>query len=98
MKLEDLSAKLEALQKEIDCLRAEADIRRLQARYMFLCDTPCPEAGAGDDAERINRILHLYTQDAIWEGVGPYYANHFGPTVGKTALPDPFHGFSTTHH
>ncbi len=93
MKLEDLSAKLEALQKEIDCLRAEADIRRLQARYMFLCDTPCPEAGAEDDAERINRILDLYTEDAIWEGVGAYYDNQFGRSVGKAAIREHFEGF-----
>ncbi len=93
MKLEDLSAKLEALQKEIDCLRAEADIRRLQARYMFLCDTPSPEAGAEDDAERINRILDLYTEDAIWEGVGAYYDNQFGRSVGKAAIREHFEGF-----
>src|SRR5260370_24890351 len=93
MKLEDRAAKLEALQKEIDCLRAEADIRRLQARYMFLCDTPCPEAGAEDDAERINRILDLYTEDAIWEGVGAYYDNQVGRSVGKAAIPAPFRRF-----
>src|SRR5260370_31265753 len=93
MKLEALSAKLEGLRKEIDCLGAEADIRRLQARYMFLCDTPCPEAGAEDDAERINRILDLYTEDAIWEGVGAYYDNQFGRSVGKAAIREHFEGF-----
>src|SRR5260370_23911467 len=86
MKLEDLSAKLEALQKEIDCLRAEADIRRLQARYMFLCDTPCPEAGAEGHAERIKSILYLYTQGAILVGAGAYYCNQFCRSVGPAAI------------
>jgi ketosteroid isomerase-like protein len=93
MKLEDLSTKLDALQTEVTVLRAEADIRRLQARYMFLCDTPCPEAGVEDDAERVSRILDLYTEDAIWEGVGSYYDNQFGRSVGKAAIRRHFEGF-----
>jgi len=93
MKLEDLSTKLDALQKQVEVLRAEADIRRLQGRYMFLCDTPCPEADAVDDAERINRIIDLYTEDAIWEGVGAYYDNQFGRSVGKAAIRKHFEGF-----
>jgi hypothetical protein len=67
-------------------LEAEADIRRVQARYMFLCDTPCPEAGVENDAQRVERILELYTEDAVWEGVGAYYDNQFGRRVGKAAL------------
>ena len=93
MTLEDLSARLDALQNEVHVLRAEADIRRLQTRYMFLCDTPCPEAGVDDDAERINRILDLYTEDAIWEGVGAYYDNQFGRSVGKAAIRKHFEAF-----
>jgi hypothetical protein len=62
-------------------LEAEADIRRVQARYMFLCDTPCPEAGVENDAQRVERILELYTEDAVWEGVGAYYDNQFGRRV-----------------
>lgn len=34
---------LEALTERVEALEAEADIRHVQARYMFLCDTPCPE-------------------------------------------------------
>jgi SnoaL-like domain len=93
MKLEDLSAKLDMLQKEVEVLRAEADIRRLQTRYMFLCDTPCPEAGVESDAERIELILDLYTEDAVWEGVGSYYDNQFGRSVGKAALRKHFEAF-----
>lgn len=86
-------ATLESLIKRIEVLEAEADIRRLEARYMFLCDTPCPEFGVEDDAQRIEKILELYTEDAIWEGVGEYYNNQFGRMVGKDALRKHFQNF-----
>jgi ketosteroid isomerase-like protein len=81
------------LSAQVECLTAEADIRKIQARYMFLCDTPCPEAGADDDAERINRIVGLYTEDAVWEGVGSYYDNQFGRSVGRDAIRKHFEAF-----
>ena len=90
---QDLLQSLQTLSARVETLEAEAEIRRVQARYMFLCDTPCPEAGAEDDAERINRIIDLYTEDAIWEGVGAYYDNQFGRSVGKAAIRKHFEGF-----
>jgi len=93
MDIEQLTSAVTALQSEVAALRAEADIRRIQARYMFLCDTPCPEAGVTDDNDRIERILDLYTEDAIWEGVGAYYDNQFGRAVGKAAIRKHFEGF-----
>lgn len=88
-----LASRLATLESEVSVLRAEADIRRVQARYMFLCDTPCPEADIANDAERIERILELYTEDAIWEGVGSYYDNQFGRAVGKQAIREHFQRF-----
>ncbi len=84
---------LESLVKRIEILEAEADIRRIQARYMFLCDTPNPEYGVTDDARRVELILALYTEDAVWEGVGEYYNNQFGRAVGKAALRKHFEAF-----
>jgi ketosteroid isomerase-like protein len=84
---------LAMLAERVEILEAEADIRRLQARYMFLCDTPCPEAGVENDAQRIERILDLYTEDAVWEGVGAFYDNQFGRRVGKAALREHFEAF-----
>ncbi len=84
---------LAGLVKRIEVLEAEADIRRLQARYMFLCDTPIPEYGVTDDAERVELILELYTEDAVWEGVGEYYTDQFGRMEGKDALRTHFQGF-----
>ncbi len=90
---DDLARQVAALAAQVDRLTAEADIRKVQARYMVLCDTPCPEAGVDDDAERIERIVDLYTEDAVWEGVGSYYDNQFGRSVGKDAIRKHFQGF-----
>ncbi len=81
------------LAARIEVLEAEAGIRRLQSRYMFLCDTPCPEFGVTSDDERIELILELYTEDAVWEGVGEYYTNQFGRLEGKQALREHFQRF-----
>lgn len=91
--IEQLSEKVRDLATRVEVLQAEADIRRIQARYMWLCDTPCPEAGVEDDAERIRRIVDLYTEDAVWEGVGDYYDNQFGRSVGQEAIRRHFEGF-----
>ncbi len=93
MNVDQLSARVEQLSNEVATLRAEADIRRVQARYMHLCDTPCPEAGVDDDAERIRRIVDLYTEDAVWEGVGSYYDNQFGRSAGHAAIRKHFEAF-----
>jgi ketosteroid isomerase-like protein len=81
------------LVERVRALEAEAEIRRLQARYMFLCDTPCPEFGVRDDAHRIELIMELYTDDAVWEGVGEYYDNQFGRAEGKAAVREHFEQF-----
>ncbi|WP_111510109.1 nuclear transport factor 2 family protein [Mycobacterium kyogaense] len=84
---------LAQLAARIRVLEAEADIRRLQARYMFLCDTPCPEFAVTDDSRRIELVLELYTDDAVWEGVGEYYENQFGRAEGKGELRQHFQRF-----
>lgn len=84
---------LAQLQQRIEVLEAEAEIRRVQARYMFLCDTHCPEFGVRNDAERIDLIMDLYSEDAVWEGVGDYYDNQFGRAEGKAAVREHFERF-----
>lgn len=84
---------LESLLRRVEILEAEAEIRRLQSRYMFLCDTPCPEPGVTSDAQRIDRIMELYTDDAVWEGVGEYYEGQFGRAEGAEAVRRHFEGF-----
>ncbi|WP_213571083.1 nuclear transport factor 2 family protein [Rhodococcus sp. USK13] len=84
---------LAALAARLDVLESEAEIRRIQSRYMFLCDTPCPEFAVRDDADRVDAVLDLYTDDAIWEGVGDYYADQFGAVQGTAALRAHFERF-----
>ncbi|MCG7602179.1 nuclear transport factor 2 family protein [Halomonas sp. McH1-25] len=86
-------ADLNSLIKRIEVLEAEAEIRRIQAHYMFLCDTPLPKPGLKSDAERIDCIMDLYTEDAIWEGVGSYYDNQFGRLEGAVAIRHHFEKF-----
>ncbi len=81
-----MNDELTELRRRVEVLEAEAEIRRVQARYMFLCDTPCPEYGVTDDDRRIDLILDLYAEDAVWEGVGEYYDGQFGRAVGKEAI------------
>jgi ketosteroid isomerase-like protein len=90
---EPAAESLAAIVARLERLEAEAEIRRVQARYMFLCDTPCPEPGVENDEQRIDRILELYTEDAVWEGVGSFYDNQFGRRVGKAALREHFRAF-----
>ncbi|ALG84971.1 nuclear transport factor 2 family protein [Gordonia phthalatica] len=85
--------RIDALVERVERLEAEADIRRLQARYMFLCDTPCPEFDVTDDTARIDRIMDLYAEDAVWEGVGEYYDGQFGRAEGKQAVREHFERF-----
>lgn len=84
---------VEQLLARVLVLEAEAEIRRLQARYMFLCDTPCPEPGIADDAGRIDAIMALYAPDAVWEGVGQYYDGQFGRAEGAPAIRAHFERF-----
>ncbi|MER5748876.1 nuclear transport factor 2 family protein [Streptomyces sp. NPDC002088] len=88
-----VEATIAQLAQRIEVLEAEAEIRRIQARYMFLCDTPCPEFGVRDDAHRIDLIMDLYSADAVWEGVGEYYDNQFGRAEGAAAIRRHFEGF-----
>lgn len=84
---------LAQLIQRVETLEAEAAVRRVQARYMMLCDTPCPEPGVRNPAERIDRIMELYTEDAIWEGVGEYYDGQFGRAEGQQAIREHFERF-----
>lgn len=49
------------------------------ARYTALCDVP-EEAGDGVP------LAGLFTDDAVWEGIGPQYARKFGRLTGPDAI------------
>ena len=84
---------ISSLVQRIDRLEAETAVRQIQMRYMALCDTPCPEFGVKSDADRIDLIMDLFADDAIWEGVGEYYDGQFGAAVGKPAIRQHFENF-----
>lgn len=83
--MEDVRAAIAELQQQVAFLQAEAEARRLIARYMFLCDSPLPEAGMPADA-RADAIGALFTDDAIWQGVGGAHGAQFGQHRGPTEI------------
>jgi len=84
---------IEALTLRIEKLEAANAVRNVQMRYMYLCDTPLPEYGVKDDAERVDLIMELYSEEAVWEGVGEYYDNQFGRAEGHEAVRRHFEAF-----
>ena len=64
-------------------LEAEAAIRRLAARYMRLCDEPEPD-------EPGLAFADLFTEGAIWEGLGDKAGKEFIRVVGRQKLLDWF--------
>ncbi|EEE02237.1 nuclear transport factor 2 family protein [Burkholderia multivorans] len=85
---------LDALARRVAALEAERAVRATIARYMALCDVP---EAAGDGPA----LDALFTPDAVWEGIGPQYAQKFGRLEGPAAIvamlrrylpPDPHFG------
>ncbi|MGE8470380.1 nuclear transport factor 2 family protein [Paraburkholderia hospita] len=70
---------IEALLARVASLEAENAVRKTIARYMALCDVP---SGALDS----ETLAALFTQDAIWEGIGPQYTQKFGHLRGHEAI------------
>ncbi|WP_175869895.1 nuclear transport factor 2 family protein [Burkholderia sp. BCC0397] len=72
-------AAIDALAQRVAALDAERAVRATLTRYMALCDVP-EDAGAGPS------LADLFTADAVWEGVGPQYAQKFGRLEGTAAI------------
>ncbi|MGU7774398.1 nuclear transport factor 2 family protein [Burkholderia sp. MR1-5-21] len=66
---------LAALAARIAILDAERAVRATMTRYMALCDVP-EDAGSGP------ALAGLFADDAVWEGIGPQYAQKFGRLQG----------------
>ncbi|MBP0589800.1 nuclear transport factor 2 family protein [Paraburkholderia sp. LEh10] len=73
------AATLDALHARIAALEAERAVRETIARYMALCDVP---SGALDGES----LAALFTQDAVWEGIGPQYTQKFGRLQGSADI------------
>jgi len=80
-----LESTLAALQERLAHLEAEAAARRLLARYMLLCDTPLPDGTIAPE-DRPAAIGALFTEDAIWQGVGGAHGAQFGQHRGPAEI------------
>ncbi|WP_405863778.1 nuclear transport factor 2 family protein [Streptomyces sp. NBC_00005] len=55
-------------------------------RYLRLCDVPVRDEVTGELGE-------LFTDDAVWEGVGPEYSGEFGRREGRAAILEMLAGY-----
>ncbi|VVM41283.1 nuclear transport factor 2 family protein [Pseudomonas fluorescens] len=69
----------EALLQRLETLEGEGQVRRLMARYMDLCDVPRA-------VTHVSELAQLFSEDAIWEGVGSHTAQTFGQHRGRDAV------------
>lgn len=83
--MDDLTELVSKMRQELNALKAESEARRLLARYMYLCDSPLPEYGMSDE-DRVQAIGGLFTEDAIWEGVGGTHGAQFGQHIGPSQI------------
>jgi len=70
---------IESLQARLRLLEAHNAVRKTISRYMALCDVPA-RALEGES------LAALFSDDAVWEGIGPQYADKFGCLKGPSAI------------
>nr|WP_092001123.1 nuclear transport factor 2 family protein [Paraburkholderia lycopersici] len=75
----DAARTIVALEARLAALEGAAAARRMMARYMALCDVP---SGALDGES----LGLLFTEDAVWEGIGRQYTSKFGHIEGREAI------------
>jgi ketosteroid isomerase-like protein len=73
------STEVQALTERLHRVEAQQQIRNTLGRYMHLCDQPCADSN-------FPRLADLFTEDAVWEGIGALYAGKFGRHQGRAAI------------
>lgn len=73
------STGFQVLSERLHRLEAQQEVRNTLNRYMHLCDQPCADSD-------FPRLADLFTEDAVWEGVGVQYAEKFGRHQGRAAI------------
>ena len=76
---EELQYQFGLLTSRLAVLEAERTVRNVLARYMLLCDQPC-------DDQAYPQLGDLFTDEAIWEGVGALYTETFGRQLGRARI------------
>ena len=69
----------EALRARLERLEGEHAVRACMHRYMALCDQL-------DAQTPLDELAGLFTEDAIWEGIGERYRATFGRLEGRAAI------------
>ena len=85
-----MSSEINSNQKVLDRLEkleATNSIRNVLNRYMEICDV----LDANTD---LNELMDLFTDAAIWEGIGKRYAKSFGQLQGKQAIHEMFRAYT----
>jgi hypothetical protein len=67
------------LAERLAVLELQEAARATLSRYMDLCDVPRPSFHRDDMAS-------LFTEHAVWEGIGPEYTGKFGRLEGRPAI------------
>ncbi|WP_321871773.1 nuclear transport factor 2 family protein [Paraburkholderia tropica] len=75
----DSDARIAALEARIADLEAERAVRQTFTRYMALCDVPATVL----DGESLGA---LFTEDAVWDGIGTHYAQTYGRSTGRAQI------------
>ena len=78
-----MTVDLNKILTRLDRLESEKQVAAVMHQYMRYCD---------DIGEQflLKPLLDLFTEDAIWEGVGPLYRKKMGRHEGKDAISDMF--------
>ncbi|WP_367104152.1 nuclear transport factor 2 family protein [uncultured Psychrobacter sp.] len=80
-------ATLASLSNRIWMLEQEKEVRACIQRYMALCDV----LDVGFD---LSLLMDLFTEDAVWQGVGKRYQKTFGAYEGKEAIAKMFEKYT----
>ena len=72
--------------KRLEQLEAVNSIRNCLSRYMEICD-------ALDQNTNLNELMALFSQDAVWEGIGERYSKAFGRLQGAEAIAHMFQSY-----
>lgn len=62
--------------ERLNTLQASSAVRHVAHEYMACCDVPSPDGF-------IQRLRSLFTEDAVWEGIGERYVSKFGRLEGR---------------
>jgi ketosteroid isomerase-like protein len=85
------AALIARLSRRIEDLEAQVAIRAVVADYMRLCDRL-------DASTPMEQLADLFTEDAVWRGVGARYAAAFGEHRGRAAIIAMLDGYRQPPH